>query len=407
MSYLTAKQFSEKWEISERRIIKLCHENRINGAIKNGMVWLIPEDTLKPSDKRSKISQYLNTEKEIAIINIDHKISPELISILQKEGYLIDEIVEDDYQKSTGVNLIKSHFTTKEQIADLMRKTDQYYFGLIVLDIENKINPIVKETIVQEFAKKMYDDSTIVLVSHSESSDYQLIKKLSIPLKETIGARINGINLNYPKHQKVILNEKEIANDIAELLIRFKNTTGNIIESNGGCIAFEKDDRTKKLYTGDFYKSINQCFQKLTKGSYLWCASTMLQDEWTEEPLEMNFRVMNLEVANRGVTFDRIFIFRKEQIKEFKNNKTLKVYMQSNINTFFVDYDEIITKRPDLIKIVGAGWDGIDNTTLIVDVDNGTEERGYISINSTEVKRAYKCFQELKKYSKSLKEILK
>ena len=57
MGYLTAKQFSEKWGISERRIIKLCKESRIEGAIKNGMVWTIPEDTIKPSDKRSKISK--------------------------------------------------------------------------------------------------------------------------------------------------------------------------------------------------------------------------------------------------------------------------------------------------------------------------------------------------------------
>ena len=30
MGYLTAKQFSEIWGISERRIIKLCKEERIN-----------------------------------------------------------------------------------------------------------------------------------------------------------------------------------------------------------------------------------------------------------------------------------------------------------------------------------------------------------------------------------------
>lgn len=60
MGYLTAKQFSEKWGISERRIIKLCKEQRINGAVKNGMVWEIPEETLKPSDKRSSIYKYIN-----------------------------------------------------------------------------------------------------------------------------------------------------------------------------------------------------------------------------------------------------------------------------------------------------------------------------------------------------------
>ena len=38
MGYLTVKQFSEIWGITERRIIKLCKENRIKGAIKNGMI---------------------------------------------------------------------------------------------------------------------------------------------------------------------------------------------------------------------------------------------------------------------------------------------------------------------------------------------------------------------------------
>ena len=60
MSYLTAKQFSERWGISERRIIKLCKEERISGARKTGMVWEIPEETMKPSDRRSNIYKYIS-----------------------------------------------------------------------------------------------------------------------------------------------------------------------------------------------------------------------------------------------------------------------------------------------------------------------------------------------------------
>lgn len=133
----------------------------------------------------------------------------------------------------------------------------------------------------------------------------------------------------------------------------------------------------------------------------------MLEDEWTEEPAEMNFRVINLEAANRGANLERIFIFSKSKIKEFKNNKTLKIYMQSNINTMFVDYDEISKKEPELLKIVGSGWDGIDTDTLIVDLPEGSKERGYISINKDEVQNAYNCFQRLKTYAKDLKKILK
>lgn len=86
----------------------------------------------------------------------------------------------------------------------------------------------------------------------------------------------------------------------------------------------------------------------------------MPEDEWTEEPQEMKFRVINLEAANRGVNVERIFIFSKDKIKQFKNNKTLKIYMQSNIKTLFVDYDEIKQKELELLDIVGNGWDGID-----------------------------------------------
>ena len=81
--------------------------------------------------------------------------------------------------------------------------------------------------------------------------------------------------------------------------------------------------------------------------------------------------------------------------------------MQSNINTMFVDYDEVMEKDPELIEIVGDGWDGINMETLIADLPESAEKRGYISINKREVEKAYKCFKKLKTYAKDLKSILK
>ena len=191
------------------------------------------------------------------------------------------------------------------------------------------------------------------------------------------------------------------------MLVNFKNTTGIAVITDGGKLKFNKNKRTKNLESGVFYKAINNYFKNLNIDSYLWCASTMLEDEWTEEPQEMKFRVLNLEIANRGIKIDRIFIFSKRKIKEFENNKTLKIYMQSSINTMFVDYDEILEKDPKLLKTVGAGWDGIDKEILIRDLPEEKKERGYISRNTKEVLEAYNCFQELKKYAIKLKDILK
>ena len=54
MEYISTKDASIKWGISERRIQKLCEENRINGAIRFSRVWAIPKDAEKPLDARLK-----------------------------------------------------------------------------------------------------------------------------------------------------------------------------------------------------------------------------------------------------------------------------------------------------------------------------------------------------------------
>lgn len=54
MEYLTAAQTAEKWNISRRRVSKLCSEGRIEEAKLMGNVWLVPENAKKPEDKRLK-----------------------------------------------------------------------------------------------------------------------------------------------------------------------------------------------------------------------------------------------------------------------------------------------------------------------------------------------------------------
>ena len=54
MEYRTTVEMSKKWGISERRVQKLCEENRIPGVAKFSRMWLIPKDAEKPIDKRKK-----------------------------------------------------------------------------------------------------------------------------------------------------------------------------------------------------------------------------------------------------------------------------------------------------------------------------------------------------------------
>lgn len=52
LEYISAPEAAEKWGISERRVQKLCEENRITGVAKFSRMWLIPKDAEKPIDGR-------------------------------------------------------------------------------------------------------------------------------------------------------------------------------------------------------------------------------------------------------------------------------------------------------------------------------------------------------------------
>ena len=53
LSYISAKEAAEKWNISQRRVAILCSEERINGAMMVGNMWIIPSNAEKPIDKRT------------------------------------------------------------------------------------------------------------------------------------------------------------------------------------------------------------------------------------------------------------------------------------------------------------------------------------------------------------------
>jgi len=64
--FMTVKQASEKWGISDRRIRVLCAEGKIPGAYQEGRGWKIPVDAKKPEDGRYK-------SKESLLAQIDRK----------------------------------------------------------------------------------------------------------------------------------------------------------------------------------------------------------------------------------------------------------------------------------------------------------------------------------------------
>ena len=57
--YITVKEASEKWGLSDRRVRILCSEGKISGATRDGRAWKIPENAKKPEDGRCKSKENL------------------------------------------------------------------------------------------------------------------------------------------------------------------------------------------------------------------------------------------------------------------------------------------------------------------------------------------------------------
>ena len=47
--YIQAEEIAKRWNISMRQVQRLCIEGRIEGAVKFGNTWAIPESAAKPT----------------------------------------------------------------------------------------------------------------------------------------------------------------------------------------------------------------------------------------------------------------------------------------------------------------------------------------------------------------------
>ena len=68
MKFIDVHEAAEKWEMTERRVTMLCRDGKIEGAKKEGKLWLIPTNAPMPFDGRTREAHEVaskSTKKEI------------------------------------------------------------------------------------------------------------------------------------------------------------------------------------------------------------------------------------------------------------------------------------------------------------------------------------------------------
>ena len=230
--FMSVKQASEKWGVSDRRIRVLCSEGRIPGAYQEGRAWKIPINAVKPVDRR-----YKSTESLLDMIDRKKKELDARRPLTEGEVERLGEqfIVEYTYNS----NAIEGNTLT-------LRETDMVLRGLTINQKPLKDH---MEAVGHKEAFEFVSELTKNNVQMSESIIKQIHYLVLADKKDDRGVyrrvpvRIMGAKhepvqpyLIQPQMEQLMINYAESTEHIVTKLARFHIEFENIhpfIDGNG------------------------------------------------------------------------------------------------------------------------------------------------------------------------------
>ena len=101
----TCKQLAIEWGLTERNINYLCKAGKINGAIKVGRSWQIPDDAKKPVDGRLSSRKYVKKASREGMKSLPIGISDYVRA--QADYYYVDKtlLIKEFLDKKPLVSL--------------------------------------------------------------------------------------------------------------------------------------------------------------------------------------------------------------------------------------------------------------------------------------------------------------
>lgn len=178
MKYISVKQASQKWGISERRVRILCSENRIDGVTKSSWAWNIPSNAPKPSDGRI-IRHIKNFDMRVNSINLNDLIEKvdkfnKIIDSQEKyleffndsvDRFLLMALSQENIEAESILKILNKEIdsslsfesnmlvlNSKAIIIDFFRQTG---FGPILAS-ESKTDPFLSDRILRKINNNLY-----------------------------------------------------------------------------------------------------------------------------------------------------------------------------------------------------------------------------------------------------------
>ncbi len=232
--YITVKEASEKWNISDRRVRTLCGEGKIEGAVLEGKTWKIPENASKPADSRYKSNNSLLKQIEEKKIKLD---SMRPLTKGEAERLSEDFLIEYTYNS----NAIEGNTLT-------LRETDLVLRGLTIdkKPLKDHMEAIGHKEAF-EFVKELVKDNTSLsesiikqihfLVLADKREDRGVFRRVPVTI---VGAKHVPFQpyMIQPKLEQLLIDYKASTENIATKMARFHiefEAIHPFIDGNGRC----------------------------------------------------------------------------------------------------------------------------------------------------------------------------
>lgn len=104
MKYISAQEAANKWGLTVRRVQDLCKNHAIDGAVRWGRGWMIPDDANRPTDRRKKQQE----EKAVSIAILPRKNPAIIFSNIYNTPGSADSVADNMTDRPVAAQLFRA-----------------------------------------------------------------------------------------------------------------------------------------------------------------------------------------------------------------------------------------------------------------------------------------------------------
>lgn len=273
MRMKTCKQLALEWELSERTVNDLCKKGKIDGAVKVGRMWQIPDEAKKPVDGRVSSGKYIKKATNAEMKSLPIGISDYVRA--QSEYYYVDKtlLIKDFLDQKPLVSL----FTRPRRFGKTL--------NMDMLRIFFEIS--------EEDTSKYFADKAIWKCGEEYRSHQGKYPVIFLTFKDVIfdtwNATIDKIRgllqEEYGRHQELVTSDK-LSKYEKDYFGKILNSTANEVELTSALeklskmlathygkapiiIIDEYDTPIQESYSKDFYEEIIGFMRNFFSGAFI------------------------------------------------------------------------------------------------------------------------------------------